>query len=178
MADKQALRLAVIAALTTRAPERLGRTAFMKLMFFLQTIRNVALGYEYRLYTYGPYDAQVLDDLSLAEAMGVVCSRSFQWPGGTGYTVDKGPNLEPTLDANADALKAISPDLDWVVSEFGSRSAGDLEVASTIVYADRTADGRKLPKDEIVRVVHQIKPHHSEAKIAAEYDNLSKKGLV
>lgn len=178
MADTQGLRLAVIAHLAMRADGRLGRTALMKFVFFLQAIRNVPLGYSYRLYTYGPYDAQVLDDLGCAEAMGFVESRSFRWPGGTGYTIARGPHCDEAMEVARDELRSISTDLDWVVSEFAAHSAGDLEVASTIIYVDRYGSKHKLSKPKIIETVHSIKPHHSEAKITSEYDRLAGSGLV
>jgi uncharacterized protein YwgA len=57
------LRLGILSELVARSNNKLGRTALMKLAFLLQTVRGVPLGYHFRLYTYGPYDGDVLDDL-------------------------------------------------------------------------------------------------------------------
>ena len=52
-ADKQSwFRLAVLATLVKRAPQLPGRTAMMKFAYLLQTLRDVPLGYRFRLYTY------------------------------------------------------------------------------------------------------------------------------
>ena len=67
--ERWLFRLAVLSDLVQRAPGRLGRTAIMKLAYFRQTVKEVPLGYNFRLYTYGPYDGDVLTDLSQAEAM-------------------------------------------------------------------------------------------------------------
>jgi hypothetical protein len=37
----------------------------MKCLYFLQTVRRVPLRYHFGLYTYGPFDSDVLIDLSL-----------------------------------------------------------------------------------------------------------------
>src|SRR3972149_3482778 len=66
-------RLALITALVKEMPG-LGRTAIMKLPFFLVVLRNVPLDYDLRLYTYGPFDSNVLDDLSYAESLEAVKS--------------------------------------------------------------------------------------------------------
>jgi hypothetical protein len=67
---KRRLRLGVLAALVAQAPGKLGRTALMKMAYFLQTIKGVSLGYDFRMYTYGPFDQDVLDDLSTARGLG------------------------------------------------------------------------------------------------------------
>jgi hypothetical protein len=48
-----------------------------------------------------------------------------------------------------------------VVQEFGSRSALDLEMGSTLVYVDRFAaeEGNPISVHELVRKVRNIKPH-------------------
>ena len=65
-------RIALIARLVARAPTRLGRTALMKCLFFLKVVKHVPLPYSFGLYTYGPFDSDVLDDLQYAEALGAV----------------------------------------------------------------------------------------------------------
>jgi len=36
----------------------------MKLLYFLQEWKGVRLNYDFRLYTYGPFESEVLSDLS------------------------------------------------------------------------------------------------------------------
>ena len=66
----------------------------MKLAYFLQTVKNVPLGYSFRLYTYGPYDSDVLTHLSQAEAMHAVKSKVVPNPSGYGYEFEPGPKLD------------------------------------------------------------------------------------
>ena len=177
---KRRLRLAIIAELASRLEDKLGRTALMKLIFFLQTRKEIDLGYSFRLYNYGPYDAQVIGDLRLAESLGGVASKEFSWSGGTGYTLALGQNGSTLIKDAGPELETIRPSIEWVVSEFGRRSAADLEIASTIVFVDDTnsSEGRRQCPNELVATVHQIKPHHSESRIAAELDDLIKRQLI
>ena len=46
-----------------------GKTAVMKYLFILQEVFKVPLGYEFSLYTYGPYCSDVLSDLDYTEAI-------------------------------------------------------------------------------------------------------------
>jgi hypothetical protein len=50
-------RIGLIARLVEKAPgQTLGRTAIVKFAFLLQALRKVPLKYDFRLYTYGPFD--------------------------------------------------------------------------------------------------------------------------
>ena len=55
-------RTASIAELVRKASAGFGRTALMKCLYFLQTVHRVPLGYHFGLYTYGPFDSDVLSD--------------------------------------------------------------------------------------------------------------------
>src|SRR5262249_12172233 len=61
MTQELARRLATIVALVERSSGKsLGRTAVMKLLYFLSALRGVQLGYRFTLYSYGPFDSEVL----------------------------------------------------------------------------------------------------------------------
>ena len=54
-------RTAILARMVKVAPgQTLGRTQVMKLFYFLQELKGVWLGYDFRLFTYGPFDSEVL----------------------------------------------------------------------------------------------------------------------
>jgi uncharacterized protein len=169
-------RAAVIADLTERIQGGIGRTALMKLMYFLQALRQVPLGYSFRLYTYGPYDGQVLDDLKTAEGMGGVVSDAFEWQGGAGYAIRPGQRAQALLIGAAADLARLKCDIEWVVEEFGNRSASDLELASTAIFVDRSLSGA-IAENDLISRIHSIKPHHNESKIGLEVEKLKKKGL-
>ena len=75
-------RLGVLTQLVESSTTRLGRTALMKLAYLLQTVRRVPLGYDFRLYTYGPYQSDVLNDLGRLETMQAVVSEVVPYPSG------------------------------------------------------------------------------------------------
>src|SRR4051794_4401129 len=81
-------RVAVLTRLVNNAPSKsLGRTALMKLTYFLTSVRDVPLGYHFSLYSYGPFDSTVLQDLDLASTMGALRSRPVAYPTGVGYSI-------------------------------------------------------------------------------------------
>jgi hypothetical protein len=54
----------------------------MKFCYFLQTVRQVPLGYRFTLYSYGPFDADVLSDLGTAENLQGVKASVVQYTEG------------------------------------------------------------------------------------------------
>ena len=63
MSERDKERLSLIPVLAESHPSHhIGRTALMKYMYFLQTLRGVQLGYNFSMYSYGPFDADVLSD--------------------------------------------------------------------------------------------------------------------
>jgi uncharacterized protein len=174
------LRLATIAELARRGDGRFGRTAIMKLCYFLQTLKNVPLRYSFRLYTYGPYDSQVLEDLKIAQSLGAVQTKSFEWPGGTGITITPAEKFDELLKRAGTEFKEIKTTIEAVVSEFGGYSASDLELLSTIIYIDRAYQdsGKSISLSELISQIHDVKPNHDRKKIESEVQGLIKKGLL
>ena len=101
MTDIQSARLATIVALVEKQ-HPIGRTAVMKLCYFLQTLRNVPLRYRFTLYSYGPFDASVPSDISSAEALGGIESETFFYSGGYGYEISPGKYQKYVLDVPDD----------------------------------------------------------------------------
>jgi len=173
-------RVALIAHLIARAPTKLGRTALMKCLFFLKVLKQVPMPYSFGLYTYGPFDSNVLDDLQYAEALGAVEGTLVEYPRARGYEYQRGPKLEEIEKQAQELLSRYEDSIDWVLSEFGRRSAIDLEMASTLVYIDRVTNGKKARATiaDLARKVHEVKPHLSIDTIEREARSLKDKGLL
>ncbi len=87
-------RPAVLAELVNKSPGKPGRTVMMKLAYLLQTIRNVPLGYHFELYNYGPYDNDVLSDLSQAATLDAIDYQIVNYPGGMGTSILRGGGFD------------------------------------------------------------------------------------
>ena len=178
--SQRQLRLAVISTLVKRVPNGLGRTAMMKLTYFLETLRDVPLGYTFRLYTYGPYEAEVLEDLKVAESLGLIKSFVVHFSNGSGYQIMLGDQGDQFIKQSEDLLSPYEESLDWIVSSFGTRSAVDLEMASTIIFVDREnqTQGNEIQLEDIVSQVRDIKPRLRQETIKVEADSLKNQGLL
>jgi uncharacterized protein len=182
MTNESQIRAAVIAALAEKYPSgRFGRTAVMKLFYFLQTLRRVPLGYHFTLYSYGPFDSNVLSDLDYAEELGAISSEVVPYASGAyGYRISPTNRAAALKDKAADFLRQYADDLDWVIGEFGSMSSAELELASTIVYADREVlrRGSRQTMAELVRRVSDVKPHFTQAQIERMAGQFAEKRLL
>jgi uncharacterized protein len=161
-------RMALISVLAEHSPKgSIGRTGVMKLLYFLQVLRNVPLDYRFTLYSYGPFDSEVLSDLANSEALEVVSTTIIQFSGGYGYEIKPGRNARMLQDREAIFLNEHQQDIDWVIGEFGGLNSGQLELVSTIVYVDQEASEheQELSLGAIAELVHEIKPHFSKEKI-------------
>jgi uncharacterized protein len=172
-------RIATITRLAEKSSQ-LGRTALMKYFYFLQTLRRVPLGYSFSLYSYGPFDSDVLADLDATEAVGGVESQIVYYPGGYGYRIVPGAQTQGAKRWGADFLKQHETDIDWVIAEFGGLSSAQLELASTIIYSDREAivKSEHLTASQLAQRVHDAKPHFSLAQILGLLQDLDNRGLL
>lgn len=179
--ELQVDRLALLSYLCEKAPTgSLGRTAVMKLCYFLQVLKGVPLGYRFTLYSYGPFDSNVLSDLGTAESFRAVNSELETYPGGYGYSIRKGERADKYIQAGKTFLEENREAINWVLSEFGGANSATLELDATIVYVDREEmmKQRRLSKQEMIRLVHDVKPRFSEEVISASIDNLVAKNLL
>lgn len=172
-------RIALITRIAEKTPN-LGRTALMKYCYFLQTLRRVPLGYSFTLYSYGPFDSDVLADLDSTEVLGGVKTNIEYYTGGYGYRIEPGQRTEAAKKRSQEFLDRHEADLDWVLAQFNSLNAAQLELASTIVYSEREATARSeyLSVDRLTQRVRDVKPHFSEAQIQTMILDLQRRGLL
>ena len=178
--DRLGFRLGVLSELVARSDTKLGRTALMKLSYLLQIVKGVPLSYNFRLYTYGPYDSDVLNDLGQAETLRAVESNMVPYPGGYGYEFSIGPENDRVRSQVASKLHQYNAEMNWVLEEFGDRTAAELELLSTIIYADRDNLDRRSPAslDELCKQVNEIKPRFSNSHIKDRIISLKEKEIL
>jgi uncharacterized protein len=164
-----------IATVISEAKHSVGRTAVMKFLYLLQTLRGVPLGYRFSLYTYGPFDHEVLADLAQAESQKLVRSTLVAYQNGS-----HGYEIEARLQRAKAPLGDYRDDIRWVLDRFGGCSASELEMTSTIVFVDRSAKQRDVTISlaELARKVHSIKPHLPLERIEREAGRLWRQALL
>lgn len=174
-------RLALLPVLAEQAPAgHIGRTALMKYMYFLQTVRGMPLGYNFSMYSYGPFDSDVLADLSSGEVLNVVNVTPVAFTGGYGYRITPGSRAEFAKGNAGRFLMDHKADIAWLFSIFGELNSAELELTSTIVYVDREfAKKRELVSiAQIAARVNGIKQHFTREQIRGFVEELLKQGVL
>lgn len=161
-------RLGLLAEFAKRA--RLGRTAFMKLLFFLQESQGVPLGYQFSLYSYGPFDSDVLADIATAERLNVLKSSTVYYPSGAGYEYSPGPDLKTVKELSGDFLEEHKMKINWVLENFSRKTAAELELLSTVLFVAKYQNPRTV--EGLVSQVEVIKRHFSQEQIRRGFDEL------
>jgi hypothetical protein len=155
-----------------------GKTAVMKYLFILQEVFKVPLGYEFSLYTYGPYCSDVLSDLDYTEAIDGV--KIYSVGAGTGgYSIRPSYKTDEYLKKSKDFLSKNAKSIDTVIELFGNMSARDLELRSTIIYLYKNylQNNWEIDSDEIASDVMELKPYFSKQEILNAYDQLDKMSI-
>lgn len=173
-------RLSVITELAIKDKD-LGKTAMMKFLYLLQTVYNVPLGYDFDIYTYGPYSQTVMSDIEFAEYNGDIQISSVTYPNGMqGYQINATEKGEETVSQSKELIDLYNSEIDSVVSFFSKKTAKELELYSTIVFVSSSFfdNGWSESEKEICSTVKQIKPHFSEEMISDAYSDLKINQLI
>ena len=167
-------RLAFITEIARRS-SNIGKTGMMKFLYILEYVGKVPLGYDFGIYTYGPYCQTVMSDIEFAEFADYVKVSAVIYPNGmSGYQINTGDQSDQILERDAAILSEYSGEIDRVVNFFGSKTAKELELYSTTVYVTLSFANNHWgnSKSEICRSVQEIKPHFSIEAISDAYDDL------
>lgn len=179
--DLQKARLALFSELASRIPAAsMGRTMLMKLCFFLQELKGVPLGYRFTIYSYGPFDSDVLSDLGSAVSMNGIKSTVVYNSVGYGYKLQAGPKADAMKMNGRWFLDQHQASIDWAVAEFGQKSVADLELESTTVFVDCEANGKgeRVTLDLLTDRVRNLKSHFQRDYVLERAKDLYQRGLL
>ena len=171
--DKLFSRLALMAAISDQWKAKasiLGRTALMKLCFFLQESRGLPLGYSFSLYSYGPFDSDVLSDLGTAVRLNVLKEGIVYYSSGTGYEYQPGSDIGSVRNLASDFLRENAANIEWAVDTFGNKTAGELELLSSAFFVAKYQNPADIA--HLIDQVELIKPHFSREQIQRGVDEL------
>jgi len=169
-------KVGLISYLTKRlelVKRQFGKTAVMKYLYILQEVFKVQLGYEFSLYTYGPYCSDVLSDLDYTEAIDGVKIYSVGLGTG-GYCIKPSSKTDEYIEKSRDFLSENEKHINNVIELFGDMSARDLELRTTIIYLYKNYLQNKweIDSNEIASNVKELKPYFSIEEILDAYIQL------
>ncbi len=175
-------RYAVIAELAKlykgKSDGVLGKTALQKLVFFLQEVRGVALGYEYTLHAFGPFSNTLAADLDVANMMDIVDVTYDTRLGG--YEIAPGEGGVAFEKHTRQWLKSVSRQVVVVFERFEKYGTRALELRATIAYVAKNAvtRNRTLTDERLVSIVHDLKPHFDDEMIKTALLELREEGFL
>jgi len=173
----------VIAELAKRlngVSPQFGKTVLQKMVFLLQEVYKVDVGYTFGFHTYGPFAGELLGDLDFAERMEAVFVRPVDGTYGNGYAIEPGNRIDEYLTKATPFLNEHRKELDSLVKAFGSKTAKDLELLTTIVYLNKEImwDEEKMSRDEAIGKIRELKPKFTICDVQHGMDELEKRHHV
>lgn len=141
----------------------LGKKALQKLMHLSSELRNVPVGYRFRLYTYGPFSRELAGDIDLLDSMGLI-SVQFD-PSRNGYEIKPEDKAQELLSKSEVFLKSVKESLDFIIEKFGGRLAKDLELSSMIAFILRNKLADVNDDQAVINKFLEIKPHYQRSEV-------------
>ena len=140
-----------------------GKTSIQKFIYFLQSDADVSLDYRFKMHHYGPYSVNLDNNLSLANAMGIV--EVTPDSNGYGYHVRPGQYDGDPPDSPMPCEK-----IDETIRILSGLELWRLELLATAHFVKSLRP--QLDKSQVVETVRQLKPKFSEQIIADAYSRL------
>ncbi len=172
------LHVAIMVQLVMNSKDqKIGRTQLMKLCYFLQEIEQVPTSYDFRLFNYGPFDSDVLVDLSKSCGGSLLKEKSVNFQRGYGYEITPGDNA---YNSTSLLPNDLAEKVKRLAVAFSGDGAGELELKSTILFVDRefARENKRSDKVAIANRVRSIKPHFSLETILGRIDWMYDKGYL
>lgn len=164
------LSFAVLHQLVSQSGD-VGKIQLQKLAYFLQESYGIPLGYTFRMHHYGPYSRELDNDLLKLRFMGFVDIQPDS--SGYGFHVTQLCNAEPGW---ASALAPYESELGGAIAKLGNLPASLLEIQATIHYVGQLVEGAS--PEQIVAIVHSLKPKFLPERIAEARKQLEELGLL
>jgi uncharacterized protein YwgA len=159
-----------------RVPQtRIDRLTFQKMIYIIQEIYGVPLGYEFKLYNYGPHSPDVDGDVEYAEYLkGIKEEFVGRVDGYDKYTLDPG---EEAQEVRQKAITFIESDygrkIEEAVNRFRDYSLKELDIITTVhmVYGQMKEEARK--RENLFQETKAIKPKADNEMVKKMIDALA-----
>ncbi|MCY4394057.1 MAG: hypothetical protein OXC10_02870 [Rhodospirillaceae bacterium] len=161
--DQYAL-VAFLIAQAAQARNKLGKKAIQKKVHLIHELGGVDTGYRFSFYTYGPFSVNLAGDLDvIANSGGAKVSYDDR---DNHYQIDLSEHTDQMIQRGGEFIEKNRAAIEGVLEKFGSRTAKDLELFSTIAYLRRHAPPEEFENiSELAEHVRSLKPKYSETEI-------------
>lgn len=160
-------KFAIIAYIAKATQEKgaLGKKALQKLLHLSHELRGVPVGYQFNLYTYGPFSRELAGDVDLLDSMGLI-SVHFD-ASRNGYEIKPVEKSEEIISKSEGFLSPIKEDIDFIVDRFGGRLAKELELSSMVTFILKNKMVDISDDSAVIDKFLEIKPHYKRSEVEA-----------
>jgi len=168
-------RLATITYIIDRE-KKIGKTALTKILFVTQERFNVPLKYNFSLYLYGPYTAEISSEIAYLDCSGLICNKAELINNYIAYDLTTIDNITANVyGENRDFIEEYKNVINNVVDYMSGMPVKELELVATLVFAWSRFFKEK---NKVVKKVQEIKPHFAQKEITEKFDELLQKDFL
>ncbi|MFW6035915.1 MAG: hypothetical protein ACOCRZ_06645 [Halothermotrichaceae bacterium] len=148
----------------------LSKMALQEMLFLLEELYSVPVGYKFELLTYGPYSVELTSDLDQYAELEYIDIDYVKEKSYTGSKILPGLNYKMALAAGKDFLDENEERINKFIEKYGNKSVRDLEVRAVIVFLVKK-EGET--KDKLIERIKDIKPYFDSEDIIKGMNDLS-----
>ncbi len=153
----------------------IGRTVLQKVVYLLETVYQVDLGFRFKFYSYGPFSVEVLDKLDANVRFNVLTAETYSVDHGYGTSLKTSANFDQLLELGGDEQSELTQALNKFDQLVLTYDSSKMELASTIIWiaTDARRENAKLTQAQFITQAKILKPKYSEPTILAIFDQLN-----
>ncbi len=148
-----------------------GETHIQKATYFLQSLANVPLGYEFILYKHGPFSFDLGNEIARMLADDLVQLKVQPHPYGPSVIPAEGG--ERVMKRFSRTVDEYSQQIEAVAEKLGGKGVTELERLATALYVTQEDQSQGDTESRAQRI-HEIKPHVSLQQAREATDEVDK----
>jgi uncharacterized protein YwgA len=156
---------------------KLGKKAVQKLIYLIQELSKIPIGYRFHFYHYGPYSNELSGDLEyVANLKGITMQYN---PSLNMYNITHGENTHAIISKASSFIKSYEDGISKIINDFGGKRGQDLELIATIIYVWKDSQEKhNYDEYKIISQVAELKPKFNRDEIERNYDYLKKNRYI
>lgn len=152
----------------------LGKTKLHKLVYLIKEVGKVPVGFNFRFYNYGPYSDNLAETLDFVTSLQGVRMKYDSFA--NMYEISPGDNADKLVEKATAELDSNKQAIDVILATYGSKTAKELELITTIIYANRNYNART--EDTLASTTKDLKPKFGLPEIRKTITKLQEDNLI
>lgn len=149
---------------------RLSKMFLQKMVFLLQALYSFPIVYEFKLYTYGPYSIELINDLDYLFASDILVIDYIQEGEYVGSSITPGINHKKVINSDRDFAIKYGERIVLLINLFGDYTEKELELRAALVFL--LNESQELPITRLIEKVQEKKPYFTKKEIKDAYKDL------